>query len=332
EIYDSDGKKLSGVIQTNLCAQGISGFGGAIPMLLLESDGKVTDVIYLPNQEDDMYWSKIIDGNLKAQFIGKSLPEISHAEFDAVTGATRSSRGVIDSIKTTARQVAVPTTAESGTMTFYELVAGLNLSQFIIASAVILLAAAAAIFHIKNSKLRNVILILDVAVLGVWSGNFVSLNSCSNLLANGLSRGSLIAGIMLFFTLILPIFTGKNFYCFHLCPLGAAQELCGKIIPKKSPFLTGMLKFAPYIRGGIFGLMLILWSLNLGVNLAGYELFTALTLNIRHLPLFSILLLVLGCSMLVPRPYCRFLCPTGFLISYITEFKNLASIKKDDKK
>ena len=73
-------------------------------------------------------------------------------------------------------------------------------------------------------------LLLSVAVLGIWQGAFLSLALLYRWLLFGTSplvRFGIFAAVVL--SLLLPFLTNRRFYCAYLCPFGAAQELAGRL-------------------------------------------------------------------------------------------------------
>ena len=60
--------------------------------------GKVTGIRLLPNQETPSFLQTVIDSGLLKALNGKTVEEASKVKLDAVTGATYSSKAIIENI------------------------------------------------------------------------------------------------------------------------------------------------------------------------------------------------------------------------------------------
>ena len=101
--------------------------------------------------------------------------------------------------------------------------------------AVLLLAAVVPLFT-KSRRWRTVQLWLDVAVLGLWTGSFLSTARLVGWAGSGLPGGVFEwthALLLLSMALLYPVFGRPSHYCLHVCPFGAAQELAGRLPVRK---------------------------------------------------------------------------------------------------
>ena len=116
-------------------------------------------------------------------------------------------------------------------------------------------------------------------------------------------------GLMLM--LILSLVFGRIF-CGHLCPAGAVQELAYLVtLPK---FGQNWKQVSIGIRAVVFVLVLAAafgWSVGI-INYFGLKEFFSLDVASVF---FYVFLGVLLLSMVVYRPFCRFICPYGLLMS-----------------
>lgn len=77
----------------------IIGFAGPTPLeITLDASGKISDVKLLPNKDTPQYLQIAIDGGLLKTWNGLSPKEALAKQVDAVTGATFSSRGIINTL------------------------------------------------------------------------------------------------------------------------------------------------------------------------------------------------------------------------------------------
>mgnify|MGYP004512181153 CR=1 FL=1 len=73
------------------------GFQGNTPVTIHIKGGKITNIESLPNQETPQYFARAEE--LLKKFIGKSVDEASTMKVDAVSGATFSSKALIQNVK-----------------------------------------------------------------------------------------------------------------------------------------------------------------------------------------------------------------------------------------
>ncbi len=123
---------------------------------------------------------------------------------------------------------------------------------------------------------------------------------------------------LLFFIipLVFAILYGRVF-CAGVCPLGAIQELTA-IKPLKLPRAAEVsLAAVPFIY---LGLAILLSATNSQFIICRYDPFIGIfRLDAPHtMVIFGSLLLLAG--VFVNRPYCRFLCPYGVLLSVFSRY------------
>jgi polyferredoxin len=122
--------------------------------------------------------------------------------------------------------------------------------------------------------------------------------------------------VIVFFVipLIFTLFFGRTF-CAAVCPLGAIQDAV-VLKPTKVPvWLANVLGVIPYIY---LGLTLLFVATGAGFIICQYDPFIGF---FRFGASFS--MVILGFSILllgtvVARPYCRFLCPYGVLLNWMS--------------
>jgi len=126
--------------------------------------------------------------------------------------------------------------------------------------------------------------------------------------------------VIVFFALplIFALFFGRTF-CAAVCPLGAIQDIV-VIKPLKVPrWLTEILGLFPYVY---LGLAVLFAATGAGFIICQYDPFVGF---FRFGATFN--MIVLGVSLLmlgtvVARPYCRFLCPYGVLLNWMSRLSS----------
>ena len=190
----------------------------------------------------------------------------------------------------------------------------------IVALIVVLLGAVVPLFY-NNRRLHLVQLAVNVVVLGLWTGTFVSYTLFLRVFAGGVSLsaiGALAAPLlMLIVALIYPLAGRSGHYCANVCPFGSAQELAGKLSRRKLRITPRVLKLLSVLRNLLWGVLMALLLTGTCTAWIDYELFTAFLYSSASVWVIVLAALFLVLSVWVPRPYCRFVCPTGALIKSV---------------
>ena len=189
-----------------------------------------------------------------------------------------------------------------------------------VALIVVLLGAVVPLFY-NNRRLHLVQLAVNVVVLGLWTGTFVSYTLFLRIFSGGVSLsaiGALAAPLlMLIVALIYPLAGRSGHYCANICPFGSAQELAGKLSRRKLRITPRVLKLLSVLRNLLWGVLMALLLTGTCTAWIDYELFTAFLYSSASVWVTVLAALFLVLSVWVPRPYCRFVCPTGALVKSV---------------
>ena len=320
------------VVNTKPLAKDVQGYGGPVPLKIHIKDGRVAAVEAEPNAESPDFFNRAKE--LLNHWQNKSVDEALAEEVDAVSGATFSSRAIIANMQrglAYAKQRgqwdedgsvgALGTSAppivggEDGSVGALETGA-----SPIVALVVVLLGAVVPLFY-NNRRLHLVQLAVNVVVLGLWTGTFVSYTLFLRVFSGGVSLsaiGALAAPLlMLIVALIYPLAGRSGHYCANVCPFGSAQELAGKLSRRKLRITPRVLKLLSVLRNLLWGVLMALLLTGTCTAWIDYELFTAFLYSSASVWVTVLAALFLVLSVWVPRPYCRFVCPTGALIKSV---------------
>ena len=320
------------VVNTKALTKDVQGYGGPVPLKIHIKDGKVTTVEAEPNAESPDFFNRAKE--LLNHWQNKSVDEALAEEVDAVSGATFSSRAIIANMQrglAYAKQHCL--WGEDGSVGALEtsappIVGGVGSSVGalgtsappIVALIVVLLGAVVPLFY-NNRRLHLVQLAVNVVVLGLWTGTFVSYTLFLRIFAGGVSLsaiGALAAPLlMLIVALIYPLAGRSGHYCANVCPFGSAQELAGKLSRRKLRITPRVLKLLSVLRNLLWGVLMALLLTGTCTAWIDYELFTAFLYSSASVWVIVLAALFLVLSVWVPRPYCRFVCPTGALIKSV---------------
>lgn len=304
-VRNAGGNMVGRVVHTLPHTSKIRGYGGPVPLLVvLDEADRIAGIQVLDHAEDPDFLDSVLQAGLLKRWDKLAPSEAASEPVDAVTGATISSQAIIDSVRTAmAATSRISTTTPAPKTTWnWRLAAGF----IAIAGAVY-----CAIRRPSDHRVRNVQLLLNVVLLGVISGSFLSLSGVLGRVAGGvLWSGNALVSILLLIAIIGPLLLGNGVYCAWFCPLGSAQELAGLLTRKKRSLPPKLSSF----RDCLVGSLLFLWCSGIGLGLMRYELFPALVWGALNLGMLIALLTILVISLFIPRPYCRLLCPTGWLL------------------
>ncbi|MGL4955875.1 MAG: FMN-binding protein [Bacteroidales bacterium] len=301
------------VISTQHIAKDIFGYGGNLPLHIYLKNEKIERIEVQKNSETPEFLSSVLRSDMLSSWSGLRLADVPHKPVDAVAGATMSSSAIIESVQRAA-QFATHTTIDGTHFNWRDV-----RMWFVI---IVILCAMILPLYYKNKYYRPLQLLLNVIVLGFWSGSFISLSLLVNFFANGINVWlSLVPLLLLTSAFIFPLLGKKSHYCNWICPMGSCQELLGKSIKYKLKIGSPSLKYLDYFREGLWiSFMAVMW-IGIGFEAMDYELFSVFIF--KHA---SIYMLVVGgvfalLSCVVQRPYCRFVCPTGSLLKFSQQNK-----------
>lgn len=317
------------VVNTKPLAKDVQGYGGPVPLKIYIKDGRVAAVEAEPNAESPDFFNRAKE--LLNHWQNKSVDEALAESVDAVSGATFSSKAIIANMQrglAYAKQHgqwgedgsvgALGTSAspiEGGSVGAH----GTSIPS-IVALVVVLLGAVVPLFY-NNRRLHLVQLAVNVVVLGLWTGTFVSYTLFLRIFSGGVSLSAIGAFaaplLMLIVALIYPLAGRSGHYCANICPFGSAQELAGKLSRRKLRITPRVLKLLSVLRNLLWGVLMALLLTGTCTAWIDYELFTAFLYSSASVWVIVLAALFLVLSVWVPRPYCRFVCPTGALIKSV---------------
>lgn len=311
------------VVNTRVLAKDVQGYGGPVPLKIhIDKDGRLTAIEAEPNAESPSFFDRAKE--LFSRWQGKTIDEAMAEDVDAVSGATFSSKAIIRNVQRGLAYAKQHGLADGGNGAQEEsaertVATGWTLGS-IVALIAVLLGAVVPLFT-NNRRLHLVQLVVNVVVLGLWTGTFVSYTLFLRLFAGGVSLstiGTLAAPLlMLIVALLYPLAGRSGHYCAHVCPFGSAQELAGKLSRRKLRITPRVLRVLTALRNLLWGVLMALLLTGTCTAWIDYELFTAFIYSSASVWVIVLAMLFLVLSVWVPRPYCRFVCPTGALMKSV---------------
>jgi len=116
--------------------------------------------------------------------------------------------------------------------------------------------------------------------------------------------------------LLFSLFFGRVF-CASVCPLGAMQELVAIAPIRISPALERVLGLGKYIY---LGLAILGVATGAGFLICRYDPFVRIYRMDDNYTMLIAAALILLIGVFIARPYCRFLCPYGVLLGWMSRF------------
>jgi len=116
--------------------------------------------------------------------------------------------------------------------------------------------------------------------------------------------------------LLFTLFFGRTF-CAGVCPLGAIQDLVAIRPVEIRPWLQKTLGILPFIY---LGLAVLYAATASDFVICRYDPFVGIFRLDGSFTLFLIGGLLLLMGVFIARPYCRFLCPYGVLLNWVSRF------------
>lgn len=99
----SSAKSSFTISTTELCA-GVRGYRGPVPVSVTFTNGRISDIKLLPNHETPAYFRRVQNSGIVKAYIGLTPKQAVGKKVDAVSGATFSSRALIQNIQAAARE------------------------------------------------------------------------------------------------------------------------------------------------------------------------------------------------------------------------------------
>lgn len=197
------------VINTARLTPDVRGYGGATPLEVKLLEGRIVAVSPLPNAESPEWFGRLAKAGFWHNWDGLTPAEAAALEVDAVSGATYSSRAVRQNVAAAA-QYAANNSQALGHSAWAE---ALSSPKVWVALVVVLLGAIVPLF-VRSRRYRMVQLVLNVAVLGCWTGFFLSYGLMVGWMAGGVQwSAALVPVLLLVVAFVFPLFGRSNHYC-----------------------------------------------------------------------------------------------------------------------
>ena len=190
--------------------------------------------------------------------------------------------------------------------------------------ALILFAALSAttwmVFKARSRRGLFAISVFSLLFFGFYrQGCICPVGSTQNVMAAVFLPNVGISWIIVAFfvlPLLFSLFFGRVF-CASVCPLGAMQELVAIAPIRISPAIERVLGLGKYLYLGLATLGVATGS---GFFICRYDPFVRIYRMSDNYSMLIAAALILLIGVFIARPYCRFLCPYGVLLGWMSRF------------
>lgn len=318
-VQDADGRELGYVVRTQpRCADFIGYCGVTDTLVALDRDWKILGLHVRSSDDTREHVRDVVtDRKFLKKWNGLTWDEaadldLRKAGIQGVSGATMTSMAIARSVKARL-QMSRDELLARPTFQLGWRDAGL---------VAVLLAAGVMAFgpHAWRHRWKVPFQLALIGYVGLISGDLIAQSLLAGWARNGVpwqtaSGLALLVGA----ALVVPWVSRQPFYCHHVCPHGAAQELIGRLRPKRWTLTlrVDVARALGFLPGALVALTVIVALTAVPFDLAGIEPFDAYLFRTAGAATLTVATLGLLASCFIPQAYCRFGCPTGALLSFV---------------
>jgi NosR/NirI family nitrous oxide reductase transcriptional regulator len=317
-VESADGETLGQVTRTSPAGNGVIGFAGPTDTLLAFNNEDEVLGFALRSSMDNPDYIKAIgeEDYFLTLFNERPLDELAKLDVyeervEGVSGATMTSQAMAESLGLAAKASRIERTPRSAPSSNWKL-------RDVGTVLAILSGCLVGFTRLKGVRwLRRIHLLVMVAYLGFLNGDVLSQALMVGWAQNGLPW-RVAPGLVLLTlaALVLPVATGRQIYCSHVCPFGAVQQLTkgrGRWQWRPGRRVSGLMKTIPII---LLAIVVVTATRHWPINLAGIEPFDAFAYTVAGIATILIAITGLIWSFFTPMAYCRYGCPTGVVLDY----------------
>jgi uncharacterized protein with FMN-binding domain len=296
-------------------AVGAPGYGGIVDARVVVQNDRIVRVDFPPNKETPSFWKRLVDTGFLHRWDGYRVDAALGLPFDAVSGATVSSRAAYDAVMHDL-QALRPKTVFSVDHKSISVIGILWLTG--VWMLVVLSFFRSAWMHTFLMRAARIVII-------GFGGVSLSMITVKTLLSDGVSTAVWCPAVLLGVSLVSGICTKRNVYCSSLCAMGALQE---SVAPKDSVVLSitrqRLLRTAGILYVCAAWVAVFLCAADPTV-LEPFAAFSWQSASRWTIVLFAGVVLV---SVFAPRCWCKYACPTGTLLSLLVPRRKMTGDKE----
>ena len=316
KTYDVNDKLAGFIFSSADLAPNVQGFGGKINIAIhTDAAGNLLDFHIVRSNETPSYLDMLTNWlpSLKDHALFSPKP---FANVDAVTGATVSSKAVLESLARSGSAFAAQILGQNSQQKTTTTAHGLLDSQ----GVYLVFAFLITLLVIYRGGLRTRLFVLGFNI--ILGGIFLNAQFSTEQIASLLSLAvplSISTGVFILTVgaPLLAIVFG-NIYCGYLCPFGALQEFIGYVLPARlRPILSReQMQKGRFVKFVILFVLVAAFFLSRNHNTLAIDPLIRV-FSFRHFDEFLLLIAAVAIigSFFYSRFWCRYLCPAGAFLS-----------------
>jgi Na+-translocating ferredoxin:NAD+ oxidoreductase RnfG subunit len=341
-VLDGEGNALGNVIRTGPLEDGVIGYQGPTELLIkLDPAGELVEDIKLRSSFDNQPYVRYCktEYSFWPLFEGQTISQLAAMDLEAagvegVSGATMTSMAIAKTLVSASQtfQQRAEARAEASrrtARTFWQRLragglreAGIRWTAADVGCVLILLGVPLfrRLGWFRNRVARGAWLVIVVAVIGLWSGNLISMALIAGWSSEGVAwRLAPVLAAVVAVAFVGPVTAKSNPYCNHLCPHGAVQQLIRPQRRAKRHWAMPQ-RFArvvSWLPGSLLVFAYLTLQFNGSADLSSWEPFHAYLIRIAPWTAMAFAIATLVFAAMVPMGYCRYGCPTGRLLDHL---------------
>ena len=301
------------------------GFAGYIKLLVLyNSDYRIKDLYVVSSSETPSYFKKVIRKDFFSNFFRKQdllKSAKTYRKIDAVSGATKTSEGIIASVHSASTLLAKSQNMKPPADLVNE-----NLQFGMKELLVIFLLLLGVIGRLKKFPHKKYVLwtslVAGLIFMGFVYGFPITLTRVNSFLLGYWPdwHSELYLYLLFIGVFVILLTTGKNIYCHTFCPFGALQEVLGNLGNARNADLNKR-QLWNWFQRSFAWIAIILALVFRHPSASEYEVFGAAFHFTASHWLFLLLAVVIIASLFIRKPWCNFFCPVSPVFSYIQLYR-----------
>ena len=293
------------------------GYGGPLQVgVAIDLAGEIIGATIVSHKETPSYYEKIIEQERYLEALRNkhvSDPFEIEKDLDAISRATITCCAIAEA----SRQVSHYVGREELHLDIKSKDLVWKVGAAEIAVAILFITVIVLTIILSRYKARKIILLVSTVILGFWLNRPISIGQISGGFLGYFPScyTNLMWYLVLGVGIGLPLFLGKNIYCYWLCPFGGVQELANKISGVNLTFKAYERKIRT-TRNALLWISLLIVFVTRNPNLGAYEPFGTIFGFTGSQISWLLLFVVMVASMFSRRFWCNYFCPVGAFLDY----------------
>lgn len=332
-VLDSGGEEIGYALRTMPQCRDVIGYSGPTDALVvLDAEGRVAGVAIRKSYDTP---SHVEDVEAEIYFMqgwnGKTWEEIAAIEdyaaegIYAVSGATRTSEALMESIRVRFRdgmKEASPSAGGPDRSGGVRAAFRFGWRDAALAAFLLVGVLFAFVKHRKWQRWRWLYSLATIAGLGLWMGDLLAQSLLMGWTESRVPWEATPGVVLLAFgAFLIPWAAKQPVYCQFICPHGNLQRWTRKILPSRWKPRPGerAKQVLRWIPPGLLAVVLCVSFWRLDFDLAGIEPFDAYLVLIGSAGTATLVVAAAGLvlSLFFPMVYCKYGCPTGWLLEFV---------------